>query len=324
MESIVQLMCKPHGSFLQRRGDVLVCDQGCAYEILNGIPRFVPVKNYTSSFGLQWNTFRTTQLDSFTGLTISRDRLTRIAGGSLDIFREKKVLEAGCGAGRFTELMLESGAHVFAVDLSNAVEANYKNCAHSPHYFVCQADLMEIPVLPEQFDIVICIGVIQHTPNPEETMRILCSHVKPGGILLIDHYSHNYPFTPTRKWLRQRLLKLPERKAMRFVEHMVKILWPLHRAFYKYKNKKIVRSLRPRFLYWSPVVDYYDAYSQLGEKLMFEWALLDTHDTLTDYYKHLRSVEEIESHLKSLGMVDVVASYGGNGVEARARKPVRA
>lgn len=323
MENIVPLTCKLHGLPYQQNGGSLVCDRGCAATILNGIPRFVPVENYSSSFGLQWNKFRTTQLDSFTGLTISRDRLTRIAGGSLDIFRGKKVLEAGCGAGRFTELMLEAGAHVFAVDLSNAVEANFKNCAQYPHYFVCQTDLMEIPVLPEQFDLVICIGVIQHTPSPEATMDALCSHVKPGGILLIDHYSYNYPFTPPRKWLRHRLLKLPEGKAMRFVERMVNFLWPIHRMLNKYKNNKFVRRLRPQFLYWSPVVDYYDAYSQLGEKLMYEWALLDTHDTLTDYYKHLRNAEEIETHLKQLGMEDIITVYAGNGVEARTRKPLR-
>ncbi|MBN1450062.1 MAG: class I SAM-dependent methyltransferase [Anaerolineales bacterium] len=322
MEEIVQLTCKPHGLPLNQKEDALVCAQGCMYELLNGIPRFVPTKNYTSSFGMQWNTFRSTQLDSFTRLTISRDRLTRIAGGSLDVFRDKRVLEAGCGAGRFTELMLEAGAHVLAVDLSNAVDANYENCAHYPHYFVCQADLMELPLPPEQFDIVFCIGVIQHTPSPEDTIKTLCSHVRPDGTLFIDHYSYEYPITPTRKWLRQWLLKQSAENAMRFVEWLVNLLWPLHKILYKYGDKKIVDALRSRFLYWSPVVDYYDAYPQLGEQLMYEWAMLDTHDILTDYYKHLRSLEEIESLLNSLGMADVVAKYGGNGVEASARKPV--
>ena len=50
--------------------------------------------------------------------------------------------------------------------------------------------------------------------------------------------------------------------------------------------------------------------------------LLDTHDALTDYYKHLRTREEIEASLRSCGLVDLEVSYGGNGVEARARMPV--
>jgi hypothetical protein len=39
-------------------------------------------------------------------------------------------------------------------------------------------------------------------------------------------------------------------------------------------------------------------------------------------YKHLRSREEIEEHLKRCGMVAVEVYYGGNGIEARARKPL--
>src|SRR5215467_1067427 len=99
----------------------LECSEGCRFPIVGDIPRFVDSQSYASAFGTQWNAFRTVQLDSFTGLTISRDRLTRLAGGSLDIFQGKDVLEAGCGAGRFTEILLASGANVFAVDLSEAV-----------------------------------------------------------------------------------------------------------------------------------------------------------------------------------------------------------
>ena len=50
-----------------------------------------------------------------------------------------------------------------------------------------------------------------------------------------------------------------------------------------------------------------------------EWALLDTHDTLTDRYKHLRGPDEIRHTLTSLGLANVEVAVGGNGVEARAR-----
>jgi protein-L-isoaspartate O-methyltransferase len=98
---------------------------GCTFPIIGHIPRFAFSEDYASSFGLQWNQYRTTQLDSHTGLTISRDRLTRLLGGALDMVKDKKVLEAGCGAGRFSEILLEAGAYLYAIDLSTAVEANY-------------------------------------------------------------------------------------------------------------------------------------------------------------------------------------------------------
>ena len=46
--------------------------------------------------------------------------------------------------------------------------------------------------------------------------------------------------------------------------------------------------------------------------------VLDTHDTLTDYYKHLRSEAQIEQSLRACGFSRVQVWRGGNGVEARA------
>lgn len=291
-----------------------------SFPVLRNIPRFVPQDNYASSFGLQWNEYRTTQLDSHTGLTISRHRLTRLLGGSVDVVNGKKVLEAGCGAGRFSEILLKAGAHLKAVDLSTAVEANYANCRHFPHYSICQASILELPFAPEQFDIVICIGVIQHTPNPEETIAALCRQVKSGGMLVIDHYTYGYDVTLTRKTLRTIMLKLPNRFTLLACKVMTNILWPLHRLLWRCKKFPLFSTIRGYFLKLSPLVDYHDAYPQLGPERLKIWATLDTHDTLTDYYKHLRSAEEIKNILTSCGMRDVQTTYAGNGVEALALK----
>ena len=79
------------------------CASGCVFPVIGEIPRFVAMQNYADPFGLQWNRFRSDQLDSYTGLSISRGWLTRLMGGTLDHLKGKIVLEAGCGAGRFTE-----------------------------------------------------------------------------------------------------------------------------------------------------------------------------------------------------------------------------
>lgn len=294
---------------------------GEEFPIVNGIPRFVRTDNYTTSFGLQWNKFRKTQLDSFTGVPLSRDRLKRIAGGTLDIFKGKNVLEAGCGAGRFTEILLKAGANVWAADLSVAVDANYENCKNHSSYFLCQADILSLPFPLEQFDIVVCIGVIQHTPDPEKTIEILCSHVKPGGTLLLDHYPPNYPMPETRRLLRILLLKTNEKYRMNFVKTLVAILWPIHKATCQSRIRWI-SGLRQPLLKYSPIVDYQDAYPNLGSQLLYEWAILDTHDTLTDHYKHLRSVEQIQTYLRSRGMINIETQLAGNGIEARAVKPL--
>lgn len=317
-----QWVCPKHGARLKNHNQVFECPEGCSFFLVNSIPRFVSVDNYASSFGLQWNQYRTTQLDSHTGLTISRDRLTRLLGGSLDGVKGKKVLEAGCGAGRFSEILLEAGAHLNAVDLSTAVEANYKNCSSFPNYSVCQASILELPFAPEQFDVVICIGVIQHTPNPEQTMDALCKQVKPGGLLVIDHYTYGYPTTLSRRLLRSLLLILPSKVALPFCSVLTALLWPFHRLFWLGRRLPGFNRIRQLFLWLSPLVDYHDAYPQLGPRLLKVWATLDTHDTLTDYYKHLRSTDEIREHLLQCSMENIEAYYAGNGVEARARKQI--
>jgi SAM-dependent methyltransferase len=321
------LICPIHRQVLQEQmngnddpSSVLICPEGCAYPKVKNIFRFVVSGDYADAFGLQWNSFRQTQLDSFTRTSISRDRLTRLMGGSLEVIKGKTVLEAGCGAGRFSEIILESGAKLVATDLSSAVEANYRNCRKYRDYLVLQADILNLPLQECQFDIVVCIGVIQHTPDPEATIKSLCSYTKPGGMLVLDHYARGETGLSPRmfRWM---MLRLPSRASLVLCRLITEALWPFHRMFWKYRHVRRLQRIRYMFSLISPVMDYHHAYPQLGPRLLKAWAALDTHDSLTDVYKHQRSIEEIVSCLEEAGMVKVEAYYGGNGVEARALKP---
>ncbi len=322
--------CPTHGEVLQIEAAVAPSQAavrgacGCIFAIHGGIPRFVADGGYASAFGLQWNAFRRTQLDSYSGTTISRERLTRCLGGSLALLRGASVLEVGCGAGRFTEIVIEAGARVFACDLSAAVEANLANCGRPPGYFVCQADVMSLPVAPGAFDIVIALGMVQHTPSPEKTIAALARAVRPGGLLVLDHYRALgpvtrllNPFTP-RTILRAMLLRLPPPLAFRITEAIVRALLPAHRLLWR--RGPVVDRVRAVWRRTSPVFDYYDAFPELGEALA-DWARLDTHDGLTDYYKHRRTPREVARALTAVGLEVIDSRPGGNGVEARARRP---
>ncbi len=318
------LICPNTKELLSIKGGFLVSRQGIKYPIINNIPRFVHKNNYAKSFGLQWNKFRKAQLDSYTNTTLSTDRLKRICGGDLTVFNNKSVLEVGCGAGRFTEIMLKNNADVYAVDLSNAVEANYSNFSTSSNYHVFQANVYQLPFEENSFDFVVCIGVIQHTPDSEKTIESLIKYIKPGGILLIDHYDKNYPYTRIRKIWRKILLFFPLKLRFAVSKYLVIFGWPLHKLFWNislnWKKSNRGERLRKVFLRLSPIVDYHDVYTELNKKQLREWAILDTHDTLTDYYKHLRSKEEIEQILTKANMSESKVWIGGNGVEARAIK----
>src|SRR4051794_2522394 len=115
--------CPAHALPLEADGDRLRCPGGDSFPVRDGIPRFVESSGYAAAFGAQWNAYRRTQLDSFTGVPASRDRARRIVGDETWArLPELRVLEVGCGAGRFTEVLLAAGADVTSVDLSEAVD----------------------------------------------------------------------------------------------------------------------------------------------------------------------------------------------------------
>jgi hypothetical protein len=91
-----------------------------------------------------------------------------------------------------------------------------------------------------------------------------------------------------------------------------------------WQKKRNLKKFRYAFLFLSPIVDYYESYPQLSEDQMKMWAMLDTHDTLTDRFKHLRSGSEIRDQLENCGMENIHVVPGGNGIEARAQKGVGA
>ena len=316
---MVELADPQTGKRLRRVGDALVNDDGVTYPIIHGIARFVGPDNYAAAFGLEWKIHSTTQLDSHTGTKISSDRLTRCLGKSIRSLQRMRVLEAGCGAGRFTELLVNADAFVHSVDLSVAVEANRENVGERPNFVVVQADLRTPPFPAASFDLVLCLGVLQHTPSPEESVRALWRMVAPGGCLVIDHYTWSLSLvTKLAPLYRLALLRIHPERAKKITDRLTQLFFPLHWR---------VRHIRPAQMLLSrvsPCLVYFNAFPELSYEQHFEFTRLDTFDHLTDYYKHLRTRAQIERMLQELGAEDIVATYAGNGVEARCRKPAGA
>ena len=308
-------MCPQHGVELSGNKK-LFCEMGCVFESINGVYAFVDTDNYADSFGLQWNTHRLTQLDSFSGLPISRDRLARCFGESAfaDV-GDKLILEAGCGAGRFTEILVDRGAAVLSLDLSSAVFANAETSPVSHSHRIARADLNNAPVANDTFDVVMCLGVLQHTVSPEQSIRSLCEKVRPGGLLIIDHYSFDWKYYcrlfPV--W-RQIIKRLSPERALQTVTKLVEWFWPLH---IKFKDSRVRGFLLSRI---SPVLHYLKIYPELSDGQQLDWAILDTHDALTDWYKHFRWPRDIEKILTECNMKIEYLAEAGNGVEARATK----
>jgi len=298
--------------------------KACKYPVRKGIPRFLPTDggNYADAFGEQWLRWRTTQLDSHSGTTITKSRLQRCLGNSgIELLcrqnESTQVLEVGCGAGRFTEILLQyPSARVTSLDLSSAVEANQINFPQSEHHRIVQADIMQAPFDGEGFDMVICLGVIQHTPSPEATISKLFEQVRPGGMMVIDHYTPDIMRRTkiTALLVRPVVKRLPSKARMKTCEALVSFFFPIHKSF---RKNILAQHIFSRV---SPITTYFHAYPQLPEHLQWEWSILDTHDSLTDWNKHLRTMKQIESVLKDIGAIKIEVLKGGNGVEARCYK----
>jgi SAM-dependent methyltransferase len=309
--------CPIHRKRMDDNGNTLTCPDGDHVPFMNGIPRFVTRSNYADAFGAQWKKYARTQLDSYTGTSISKDRARRCIGEKLWAeLKGKQVLECGCGAGRFTEILLDQGAYVTSIDLSEAVDANQENFPQTQTHRIAQADILQLPFVSQQFDVVFCLGVIQHTPNPEQAISCFYEQIKPGGTLILDHYSYDFSwYAKTAPAFRMFLKRLPPEEGIWWTEWLVNSLLPIHKmARHFYPTQMLLSRL-------SPVLCYYHVHPQLNDELQREWALLDTHDSLTDRYRHVRTQGQVRRTLVRLGLNEIWCQYGGNGVEARGKRP---
>lgn len=131
---------------LKRDSLALTCRScGVRYPVVNGVARFVPTESYSASFGYQWNRFARAQLDSANGTTRSRDAFVEKTGWRLEELRGKRILDAGCGMGRFAEVCGRAGGEVHGVDLSTAVDVAAENLKDLPNVHIYQADIMNLP-----------------------------------------------------------------------------------------------------------------------------------------------------------------------------------
>ena len=296
-------------------GNNLTSESGENFNIQNLIPRFVSSENYSAAFGIQWNKFQKTQLDSYTKTNITEKRLQTAIGIPLTELRGKKILEAGSGAGRFTEVLLKYGAHVYSFDFSGAVEANFKNNMPNDHLTIFQADIREIPFENDFFDISLCLGVLQHTPNTFDSIKELNRVLKKGGLLVIDHYKSHIGHYLSLYLVYWYLIKnLPRNVQAKVTNFLTKIFFPIHWYF---RKNKIIQYILRRI---SPISFYYGIF-ELSKDQHLEWSMLDTHDKNTDHYKRHYSTKKFKKLLdQNFNFTSYKIYERGNGLECIAVK----
>jgi len=108
--------------------------------------------------------------------------------------RDKKVLDVGCGGGILAESMAHRGAEVTGIDmgetplsvatlhaLETGIEMDYRRIT-----------VEELATeMPEQFDVVTCMEMLEHVPDPESIIRACSTLVKPEGHLFFSTLNRN-------------------------------------------------------------------------------------------------------------------------------------
>jgi 2-polyprenyl-3-methyl-5-hydroxy-6-metoxy-1,4-benzoquinol methylase len=287
-------------------GELVTEDRKNHYKIKNGIPSFVPNHNYTDNFGMQWNKFRQTQLDSYSGHKISAERFFKATGWIPKDLDGEWVLDVGCGAGRFAEIALEAGANVIAIDYSSAVYACYANLSHHSRLHVVHADIYMMPLARNYFPFVYSLGVLQHTPNVKKAFLALPEFVSENGKLCTDFYwkrlrsimHSKYLFRPITKRIQQDFLF----KSLKFlVPYMLIISQALNRI-------PLIGKFIKRII---PVADYKGVYPLTSIQIQ-EWALLDTFDMLSPTYDNPQSESSIKQWFKEAGFKEIEVFHGGH------------
>jgi ubiquinone/menaquinone biosynthesis C-methylase UbiE len=138
-------------------------------------------------------------------ITPLRDRL-RANGIEASVFSGKRCLDAGCGGGRGSILMAQSGAReVVGVDLS---ETNVRTCRMRAaqkgltNLTFQQHSLADLPFEDETFDLVWCNGVLHHITEPDRGLGEIARVLKRGGRMWLYLYGSGGIYWYVVDWMR--------------------------------------------------------------------------------------------------------------------------
>jgi SAM-dependent methyltransferase/uncharacterized protein YbaR (Trm112 family) len=329
-EKLVDLLCCPQCSAsvqLQeavydegeiKEGQLACSGCGTRFPIENYIPRFVGSDNYARGFGFQWNKHARTQIDKFNGTQITTDRFFECTGWERGELEGQRILEAGCGAGRFTDVMLDAGFEVFSLDYSSAVDACLANHGLHPRLHIIQGDMCRVPFAAESFDKVFCFGVLQHTPDVKKSFMSLAGMLRPGGQIATDVYARTlkammhyprYVLRPLAKRLRPEVL-------YGIIKALVPVLLPISILLKRIPG--IGRYIYPLI----PVANYWGTLP-LDKGQLKEWSVIDTFDWLASWYDQPQTASTLKAWLAESGMKEYevrrMGSFVGTGTKAERR-----
>lgn len=265
------------------------------YKFINSV--YVPkvkINNYAKNFGHQWKDFSKTQIDYFNNTKISEKFIKKLLFNDYKNFRNKVVLEIGCGSGRFTQYLSKYSKILFINDLSDAIFFNYFR--KRKNVIAVKDDFKFMTNLKIKFDIIICRGVLQHTPEPLISILQMSKLLKNNGVIYFDIYKPPKIIFLNSKYLWRNLIKLFNISYKDLYNFLIKYCASF---LYIRRNLNKIFFMNLNFIwdYIFPIYDY-NGKLPLSKKQLEEWAILDTLDGLLARYDRPFGYSAIKSFLE--------------------------
>ncbi|HCY61930.1 MAG TPA: bifunctional 3-demethylubiquinol 3-O-methyltransferase/2-polyprenyl-6-hydroxyphenol methylase [Oxalobacteraceae bacterium] len=106
----------------------------------------------------------------------------------------KKVVDVGCGGGILAESMAKKGAHVTGIDLSEkplkVADLHSLESGVQVRYELIAAEALAARE-PGQYDVVTCMEMLEHVPDPASIVKACATLVKPGGHVFFSTLNRN-------------------------------------------------------------------------------------------------------------------------------------
>lgn len=148
---------------------------------------------YCESFGYEWTKFSGDYLDNVWDYDKSRSYLEYYLGLPLTHLDGLRVLEVGSGTGRFSQVLVNYCKELVSVDLSSAVYVN--KARDAANIRLIKEDFYNLE-FEHEFDVVLCMGVLQHTSDPAAHLIRLFDYAKENGIVAFNVYAAR----PQKSW----------------------------------------------------------------------------------------------------------------------------
>ena len=107
---------------------------------------------------------------------------------------EKHVLDMGCGGGILTESLAKAGAITTGIDMSHdAIEIAKQHAEKSALHIHYEKTRIEdfAQRYPEKFDVITCMEMLEHVPDPSAIIAAASQLLKPGGTLFFSTINRN-------------------------------------------------------------------------------------------------------------------------------------